>query len=295
MPMPLSDTAKASRSVSRSAIPDTVKVTLPRSVNFTALARRFSSTLRRRTGSPTTWFGNPAATAVSQARFFASARNLSEATSPAIRRERSKASRRGCNRPAPARAPSTMSVVNSARCSAISLRADDPASLVLAQSRGGQQVRKPENAGERRAYVVGECGEHHLVWLDTRAPGRFGGRLGAPPGGDFHARIDPGFRPGLWTRLAALQSPVAPAHGWHCGGAGRHAAAVLSRSYSWPFPFCLCHRGARLPPDPRVARSGRPIMAKISAAVMPAARNSRSPVAPVDLASLPPAVSSTRR
>ena len=57
MPMPLSATAKESRGLLRSAVPDTAKVILPRSVNFTALARRFSSTLRSRTGSPITWSG----------------------------------------------------------------------------------------------------------------------------------------------------------------------------------------------------------------------------------------------
>ena len=111
---------------SRSGV--TRSVTLPCSVNLTALSIRFSSAARRRTGSPTANAGSFSEISTDDVRPLAAARPVRE--SPALRASvrRSKKSCRTCRPGPPLRAASTNSVARLARCSA-------PALMVSTQRR----------------------------------------------------------------------------------------------------------------------------------------------------------------
>ena len=171
MPMPVSATANVSRSRSRAAgAAVTVRATPPRSVNFTALSIRFSSALRSRTASPIDarrqivrrWKSRRRATCPRRAR---------SATAPPHRPDRAARTAPGCSTspPPPALAASTTSVVSRARCSAASLIAAAQPPLALRQIGRQQQFGQRQNAGQRRADVVGETGERDLGRRATTA------------------------------------------------------------------------------------------------------------------------------
>jgi hypothetical protein len=120
--MPVSDSVNTSRAFPRAALAQlTLRRTLPRSVNLTALSIRFSSAARNRSGSPITASGNSLEMLVSAASPLASARAASEAASASARRRGRMSSRRSTRRLASARAASTMSEVKAATCSAVLL------------------------------------------------------------------------------------------------------------------------------------------------------------------------------
>ena len=139
-------------------------VTLPCSVNFTALSIRFSSAARSRTGSPTANAGSFSEISTDDCRPFAAARPVSE--SPALRASvrRSKKSWRTASPGPLLRAASTNKVARLARCSAPALMVSTQRRSRSSRSDVAKQIADRQNAGQRRAHLVckgRQCGFDH--------------------------------------------------------------------------------------------------------------------------------------
>ena len=161
--MPLSVTVKTSRTLPRAAFSQVAsRRTLPRSVNFTALSIRFSSAARSRSGSPITAAGRSPAISASSSSPLVSAR----------------ARERGRERVGEPARPDQLAPQHQAlgvgaggvddqrgQHRQVLGRALDrvrPAALALAELGGGQQLAQSQNAGQRRADLMGEVGERRL-------------------------------------------------------------------------------------------------------------------------------------
>ncbi len=146
----------------------------------------------------------------------------------------------------------------------------DPAPLALAEPGGRQQLAERDDAGERRADVVGEGRERGFDDARRRALHRGfcaqGGALAGPrrePAFALERDLDVDFDVDL-----AIPSPVRPPP-------GRIAGHVSS--------------------SPGAAGQASPIIERMSAGDAPPARSSRNPVARVDFDSLRPSPSRIRR
>jgi hypothetical protein len=159
-PIPLSETANATAirpPVLRSGV--TRSVTLPWSVNFTALSIRFSSAARRRTGSPTANAGSFSEISTDDARPLAAARPVRE--SPALRASvrRSKKSCRTCSPGPPLSRRIDEQRGKARQMFGAGLDGVDPAPLALIEVGGREQVADRQDAGERRADLMRKGGQ----------------------------------------------------------------------------------------------------------------------------------------
>ena len=193
-PMPLSVTVRTSRTrprVARAA--RTSSRTPPRSVNFTALSMRFSSAARSRTASPTKSSGTSSAMLMSAARPLASARAASEFGEAFNQMPRPESFR--CSRSAPASALAASIIKRRERGEMLGAAFDagSPAPLAFAEIGAGQQFAERQDAGERRADVVG-VGRQRSFRL--REPAARAAASGAAPV----------WRPAFWTSFAPIFS-----------------------------------------------------------------------------------------
>ena len=171
--MPLSVTVKRSFTRPRAARDArTSSRTAPRSVNFTALSIRFSIAARNRAASPMSISGRSAATVTSTVRPLVSARAASVSASASIRRRGRNACCCSVSAPASALAASIAKRRQRGEMLGAGLDARGPAPLALAEIGARQQFAERQDAGERGADVVRECGERRLGRPRRRAASR---------------------------------------------------------------------------------------------------------------------------
>ena len=257
-----------------------LSVTLPRSVNFTALSIRFSSAARRRTGSPITKAGILSEISTAERRPLAAARPASESPALRARARKSKKSRRTASPDWPLFAASTNRVARLARCSA-------PALMVSTQRRSRSSrsdvARRSLMARIPVSGVRTSCANaasaasttpDEAAVLAARLPRAL--RATAAGARLFVARRFAGRVVRCERDFGAMIPPTWPAPAWHGGTAGATPKEV--------FPPMLSARNY-----------GKPTTRRMSAGVVPAARSSRKPVALVDFESFRPAPSRIRR
>ena len=219
---------------------------LPRSVNFTALSTRFSSALRSRTSSPLTRPGRPLGDIDVDVE-----RLALRAGRERVRHRMRKLARR--ERLVPQHEPRGIRLGRvdheGGQPRQMVGGAPDrlgPAALALGQIGGLQQLRQRQDAGQRRADVMGETGERKF---DRARLSRSRARVCAPSASKPCA-----------CAFAMNPAPARSMPRRH----GRHYTATFTSL-------------------------------RISAGVMPCARNSRRPVACVDLDSFLPSASRISR
>ena len=207
----------------------TCSATPPCSVNFTALSIRFSSAARSRTGSPTANAGSFSEISTEDCSPFAAARPASE--SPALRAS-ARRSKKSC-RTASAGAIAPCGIDEQRRQArqmfGAGLDGVDPAPLALVEVGGGEQIADGENAGQRRAHLMGERrkrGLDHAGLPACRPLGR--GRLRRTlPAQPSEARFFGGrFSGAAWCAVRAILPPWFPYPGritMACQGHRSHA------------------------------------------------------------------------
>ena len=133
---------------------------LPDAVNFTALSIRFSSAARNRTASPIANAGRSSRESTLALSPFAAARPASESAAARVSARRSKKSLRRLKACGLAARGIDEQRRQRGQMLGVGLDRIDPSPFALAEFGGGKQFADGEDAGERRAHLMGERREH---------------------------------------------------------------------------------------------------------------------------------------